>query len=473
MDFLNRMFSWWKTAIVNPPPTLPHMDSPVAPTSIDAHRAFLTALPAEILSEILSYLPPLSLVALTRACKLLRTHALTDSLWFRFVRENVPYQPDLQNHPVESWKQLYTSLHPYWFLTRNRLWFSDKAYTGTTMTGNLMLIRYDARRQCIEGLRVVARHGIHSFESWEWKPEVIIHTFNPHVGLYADDPIVKIDPGTYAQSDSAQEEVMMNTGYGGIRSKIALCKGLPSDLQSNAMDLWPPQVIPAKERVRTQSTNLFAGKGHRPSTASDASDSTFRIRKWVESGGVRLGEDVMTFSTVAEEYYTASREKPWQGIWVGDYSGHGCEFLLLIQRRVDRASGPPKAASGSPLRHHHDRKDPRYSPDLPVEPGADGTCAGRLEAIKLTGDPNVPRGEYTWVAEDIGPGGLLRIADENMFRGARIVRSLGHSAAHGFRNGVSSSSLSTKGILLILEKTNLHRLSLSWSVRIPLPSIGR
>lgn len=73
--------------------------------------------------------------------------------------------------------------------------------------------------------------------------------------------------------------------------------------------------------------------------------------------------------------------------------------------------------------------------NLPVEEGEDGSCAGRLEAIKLTGDPNVPRGEYTWVAEDIGPDGLLRVADEKIFKGARVVRSLGHSAARNFRNG--------------------------------------
>ncbi|KAL8994553.1 MAG: hypothetical protein Q9188_007033 [Gyalolechia gomerana] len=423
------------------------MDSPISPTLVHAHPAPLTVLPAEIISEILSYLPPVSLVKLARTCKLLHTHALTDSLWFRFVRENVPYQPDLKHHPAESWRQLYISLHPYWFMTMNKLWFSDKAHSGTTMTGNLMVIRYDARRQCIEGLRLVARHGIHSFESWDWKPEVIIHTFNPHVELYAVDPIVKIDPGLYAQHNSVKEEVLMNTGYSrGVKSMLALCRGLPPDRQSNAMVVWPPWIIPAKERVRNESRHLFRGEGHRPSTLSDASDSAFRIRKWVELGGigapvgVHIGEDVMTFSTVPDEYYTASREKPWQGIWVGDYSGHGCEFLLLIQRAVDHESGPPKASVESPHRHHYDIEDSRYSLDLPVEEGEDGTYAGRLEAIKLTGDPNVPRGEFTWVAEDIGPAGLLRVAEERIFRGARVVRSLGHSAARDFRNGAFSSS---------------------------------
>ncbi|KAI4139797.1 MAG: hypothetical protein L6R39_006109 [Caloplaca ligustica] len=404
---------------------------------IYAHPSSLTTLPAEIIHQILTFLPPLSLVSLIGTSKLLRAHALTDSLWAMFVRECVPFQPELGYHPAKSWKDLYTSLHPYWFLVKKKIWFSDKAHSGSTMTGNLAVVRYDPRRQCIEGLRLVAKHGVHSFESWDWNPEVIIHTFDPKVELWADDPLVKINPGCYSQHNSTREEVMMDTGHAsGIKSMISLCLGLPPHLQTNTMALWPPHIIPVRERVRNESRHLFKGEGHRPSCLADASENTFRVRKWVEFGGmglplgVHIGEDVMTFSTLPEECYRATKEKPWQGIWVGDYSGHGCEFVLLIQRAVDPSADPPKSASESPLQNHYD--ETRLT--LPVEEGEDGSCAGRLEAIKLTGDPNVPRGEYTWVAEDIGSGGLLRIADERIFKGARVVRSLGHSAARNFRN---------------------------------------
>lgn len=61
--------------------------------------------------------------------------------------------------------------------------------------------------------------------------------------------------------------------------------------------------------------------------------------------------------------------------------------------------------------------------------------SGRLEAIKLTGDMNIPRGEYTFIAPEIGDAGLVRVADEDIFKGARFVKSAGHIAQRGFREG--------------------------------------
>lgn len=297
----------------------------------------------------------------------------------------------------------------------------------------------------------------------------------------------------------------MQTGtMHGICSMISLCRPIPQRLQADSMALWPPAIIPARERVRNTSATRFRTAEHRPQTFGVMSDQTFRVRKWLDfsnmlqpSTAVRMGEEVMTFSTLPEESYTPTKEKPWQGIWVGDYSGHGCEFLLVLQREVtspmalsrtsstdhlprgmttatpnadtrlqdsdsDQHSAAaiggrtvvaqgdtPETGGSSTLQLERDllnryvtdaegskatRNESPSSSDVQTPYSSAEVPLGRLEAIKLTGDINVPRGEYTWIAEDIGPNGLIRIANEQMFAGARMVRSWGHIANQGFQD---------------------------------------
>jgi len=171
---------------------------------------------------------------------------------------------------------------------------------------------------------------------------------------------------------------------------------------------------------------------------------------------LRVGEEVRTFATLPAEIYTPTDEKPWQGIWCGDYAGHGCEFLVVMQpddpaplpELAERALAELRRTSVSSEESWvtatgstQSGDPPLQDPDVVAEVQQENVKAenehlyhGRIEAIKLTGDPNVPRGEYTFIAPDIGRDGLLRIADEAMFKGARVVRSVGHIAARGFRN---------------------------------------
>jgi hypothetical protein len=127
------------------------------------------------------------------------------------------------------------------------------------------------------------------------------------------------------------------------------------------------------------------------------------------------GETMSTYATLDADLYTPTKDKPYQGIWVGDYSAHGCEFLLVIQR------DNPEDDSDNP-----DARDPRND---------DIIQRGSLEAVKLTGDPNVPRGQLSFKSDDIGSRGTVRIATEALFEGARVVRSTGHVAGLGFRDG--------------------------------------
>ena len=444
-----------------------------------AESTNLLSLPPEIIDQICSLLPPTALIRLSQTSHQLQEHAGRDFLWARLIKESVPNHRNVASPaPCASWRELYISHFPYWFLPRNKIWFSDKAHSGSDMTGNLVLTRYDPRTSCIEGYRLVAEHGTHKFESWDHDPDVIIHTFSPKVSLWLDDPVIKLKPQERTEPGCLMQETFMHTGASqAIRSRIFLCVSIPQARQDPSMALWPPAIVPNTQRVRAESPSMFQEEACKPKSMRLASDHTFRLRKWIDFRGsgqleFRMGESVMTFSTLLEESYTPTKKKPWQGIWVGDYSGHGCEFLMVLQKDVGEGGRPVPSNGPAPRPQtldeqlelaayeqavhynphsvlHRVDSPSAEKPELEADKGSsrkdeprDGACSGRLEAIKLTGDPNVPRGEYTWIAEDIGPKGLIRVATEPRFSGARIVRSWGHTAARGFRNdGYISSQL--------------------------------
>ena len=262
--------------------------------------------------------------------------------------------------------------------------------------------------------------------------------------------------------------------FNSICSKIGLARAITPDVQSPTMAFWPPSIFPAMDRVLSDGDSGCRSTWHRPQQYSQASDSAFRVRKWMQFGGggtagslgVRMaGEDVHTFGTLPAECYTPTAEKPWQGIWVGDYSGHGCEFLVVIQKTPEEAKNAPKIRlrrAPSDLLEmemggyfsNEDRTTTTL--DYDDDSGSEGSVhetaeismdergedvykdasslgdSGRLECLKLTGDPNVRRGEYTWIAEDIGQRGLIRVAQEEVFRGARVIKSWVHIAGRGF-----------------------------------------
>ncbi|KAF7949376.1 uncharacterized protein EAE97_002885 [Botrytis byssoidea] len=394
----------------------------------------LARLPVEILRQVSSYLSPCDLINLGKSCKILYDITETDSLWRHLVQENVPGIKLNSPFPCESFKKLYQSHDPHWFLTKNKLWFGDSDYYG-----QLMISKYNPENGSIGLYRLLTQRSTPQFCTWKDDTSVVIHCFDPRTHL-ATCP-QQLDLHSYSHrslSDTGHAErrlkgevplkvVDRGNSSRECPSRFLLSKLLvgnqPNRPQANK---WPPPKIPAKFRADrpTIFDNSCTATWGRPESRSQINEKSFRIRGWMEMNGlVQIGDQIQTYSTLDFELYTPTEDKPYRGIFVGDYSGHGCEYLLLDQRDGTQKQDEPNI---SKLRgESHEAWEARKRQAR--------TPTGSLCAIKLTGDPNIPRGEITWVADDISDKGLVRYGEKD-WPGARIVRSRGQIANQGYKN---------------------------------------
>lgn len=453
----------------------------------------LLTLPSELVHHILTFLPLPDLLSVGLVSHALLEHSRQDTLYQPYVQSHVPGSAVTKPAGL-GWRALFKLHHPYWFIPKSKIWFADNAHTG-----KLLIARYDHRINAIEAYALVAERRQPTFQTWDWNPEAIIHTFSPRIQLDLNVPVVRLDINGYEHATGdvgcrLQKEIPMNLFGGSPRStaslysRLMLTKPWPAHITTAATPVWPPLILPSPTRTRRDSPTQFRDPEHRPSALPELSTASFRIRKWMEFSSrphgvsMRVGEDITTWATLPEECYTPTPQKPWQGIWCGDYAGHGCEFLAIMQpddprplperaewamRAREREGSGSRAAAWSTAPTEAAEWDEPWQGEAVQSPGAnmiledsaatpqahtkqqpcpasaerkppedESVCHGRIEAVKLTGDPNIPRGEYTFIAPDIGPNGLLRVATEDMFKGARVVKSVGHIAAHGFRDGM-------------------------------------
>jgi hypothetical protein len=450
----------------------------------------LLSLPSELLQHILGYLSLSDLLSVGLVNRALQEHAKQDLLWQQLVQAEVS-GPTVSKPAYLTWRELFKEHHPYWFIARRKIWFADNVHTG-----KLIVARYDHRLNAIEAYALVAERRIPESLSWDQHPDAMIHTFSPQVQLDLNAPVVRLNRDAYEEAVGRvgyrlQKEIPMNLSrHTALYSHLLLTRPWPKNITTEATPVWPPLTLPSIHRTRNdQSPSGFTQSGQKPGQLNQLSSSTFRLRKWMQFStqsiriNMRIGEDITTWATLPEECYTPTREKPWQGIWCGDYAGHGCEFLVIMQpddprplperaewalRATEReesvssggswTTAPTDAAdwdeedaemenaddledSVATLQQSYHERSSEIMGHRTASQDDDAVYRGRIEAVKLTGDPNIPRGEYTFIAPDIGPNGLLRIANEEIFKGARIVRSVGHIAATGFRDGKLRCSL--------------------------------
>ncbi|KAF3762127.1 hypothetical protein M406DRAFT_264147, partial [Cryphonectria parasitica EP155] len=444
-------------------------------------------LPSELIDHILSYLSPVDLTSVSHADRTLYAHARADHLWQRIVQSNVPGVKLTTPYPCASFRELYAAHDPHWFLTKNKVWFGDGNFAG-----KMIIARYDERRGVIEahqllGNNILSPSAANSPSLMDG--DVQVHHFDPQLHLHLDKPVLRIDADgkeAAARANSSNTPPTSLPRYSeethmSLDDKVPvssfdtfmLARALPApeaeELGRQPFphgNVWPPPAIPASERVT--AAPIMGGladsmsQEHRPTQRSEISETSFRIRSWMEArppgmpmenrvsshpfGGAsdtsrpwlpsylyggrpppvaRIGERVTTFSTLEPELYTPTADQPWKGIWVGDFGSHGCEFLLIKQNHPspfdEAAFDATRVESETDVEFAERKTDARR-------------YRGSLEAVKLTGDVNVPRGECSIFVDDLGEAGFVTTVEEQPFTGARVVRSKGHIARPGFLN---------------------------------------
>lgn len=414
----------------------PSTESSLA-TAASAIDVGVFRLPPEVVQHVLSFVEAEDLIVLRAVCPSFKAYADLEQWWSGLIRANValhdiPHVPA----PAPTYRELYLSHYPRWHLTRHKIWFSDDNYNG-----RLILIKFDPLRGSIEGYRLVAEKPPAIPQIWPYRPNVIIHHFEPRVYASTEDPVISIplclphEAASHSRSrtlpnddDARFPEIRMRVGRPEqrINASLMLSVDLPAETaETRSVSVWPPRTIPGMPRTRSSQTSRdFSSKGHRPQNVDQISDTTFRLRTWshytqgMARIGVRIGEEISTWSTLTPELYMPTPARPYQGIFVGDYASHGCEFLLVMhtteaprsQRRdiamtlltelreqqfineedfavmteTANTDQGDKKAENSHITNGH---------DVPANvPDPDGSIhRGSLEAVKLTGDVNIPR----------------------------------------------------------------------------------
>ncbi|KAA8577129.1 hypothetical protein EYC84_007130 [Monilinia fructicola] len=388
---------------------LPSLDAP-SPESSHGENAIFTGITSSNEATInFNHLPT--------SCFVLSEVAKTDSLWRYFVQKNVPGIKLDSPSPCRSFKDLYKAHDPHWFLPKHKIWFAD-----VPSFGQLVIAKYDPKTGSIFLHRLVAEKKPPQFYFWGDDTKTSMHILTDLCHVW-----VKLNV------DSRERYRCHWRGHTSrIRvreSNFMLAKSSVIENPSRKLlkDKWPPPNIPAKFHV-DRPTVFDQGsevRWGRPENRFQISEHSFRIRQWMDMNGqVRMGDEIQTWSTIDPKFYTPTEYSPYKGIFIGDYSGHGTEFLL-----IDHRDGPYKYDQSNTL----ERKEDESVEGWEARKKHARIYQGSLRAVKLTGDPNVPRGELTWIADDIGERGFVRFGEKN-WPGARIVRSLGQIANVGYEN---------------------------------------
>lgn len=288
--------------------------------------------------------------------------------------------------PYLSYRQLYVNV------LREHGWMLGTWAGNCQWLGSIVEVFYNHRVGRIQCRRLQPFAVFSKPETFSIDPEVRWRDFSPVVQAW-DETVFSLGP--------PMDHELQTTKVSRI---VADCVGpLEADRTSDGGGkVWPTKNIPARDRIFSSERSAVQSNGlHKD---SEYSDDLMAISRPIFTAAASMMEDdaTVTYDDLprhTELFYRLPRDLPappafaqYSGLFMGDYSAHGPEILYLHY---------PTPTS--------------------------------LHAVKVTGDPNVPRGELSWVVDDLTTP--TRLCTEREWPGARAYAGRGQICYHhGFTN---------------------------------------